>query len=333
MKSLDRKPTKRYLTKDDFMELQSKIVQRGGRYLLSKLNPSALKRTQSTFGESSFQHANWWIIPAVRRRWNQLVTDDPNQIYEDYFVQKYLADRQGLKVLSLGCGIGSHERNLAKHQVFAQIDAYDIAPNLIDRANQIAQAEGLHNIQFHCADVNAMALEKEAYDLIFFHSSLHHFLHLDQLIGQKIPHALREDGYLLLNDYWGPDRLQWTPGQLQEINRLLPTIPEKYRVRFQSNKVKKSVSGPGWLRMRLSDPSEAAEASQIKALLSASFTTLEEQAIGGNILMPLLKDIAHHYVEDHKEANAILANLFQAEDQFIQKEQPLLFFGVYQKIP
>ncbi|MEO0338975.1 MAG: class I SAM-dependent methyltransferase [Bacteroidota bacterium] len=322
---------RRYITKDDFLELRAKIVQRGGAYLLSKLNPSAVKRTQSTFGESSFQHANWWIIPAVRRRWNQLVTSDPNVIYEDYFVQKYLSGKQNLKVLSLGCGIGSHERNLAKHNVFTQIDAYDIAPNLIDRANQIARAEGLSNIQFHCADVNAMDLEQEAYNLIFFHSSLHHFLHLDQLISHKLPKALKPNGYLLLNDYWGPDRLQWTPAQLNAINQLLPTIPEQYRVRFQSTKVKNSVSGPGWLRMRLSDPSEAAEASQIEALLRASFTTLEEKPIGGNILMPLLKDIAHHFADDQPEGNAILEELFQAEDVFIKNEKPLLFFGVYRK--
>ena len=166
---------------------------------------------------------------------------------------------------------------------------------------------------------------------MFFHSSLHHFFNLGQLIGQKIPAALKPDGYLLLNDYWGPDRLQWTTNQLREINRLLPTVPEKYRLRFQSNQVKKSVSGPGWLRMRLSDPSEAAEASQIEKLLRISFDTLEEKPIGGNILMPLLKDIAHHFANDQTEGNTILERLFQAEDAFIQKEKPLLFFGVYRK--
>ena len=82
---------KRLITSDDFIELYSKLQQRGSTYLLSKLNPSATKRTQSTFGESSFQHANWWIIPKVRRRWNKLVTGNADQIYEDYVVEKYLA--------------------------------------------------------------------------------------------------------------------------------------------------------------------------------------------------------------------------------------------------
>ena len=321
---------KRLITSDDFIELYSKLRQRGSAYLLSKLNPSAVKRTQSTFGESSFQHANWWIIPAVRRRWNKLVTGDPNKIYEDYIAEKYLSDRTNLKMLSLGCGIGSHERTLARHnKIFAQIDAYDIAPNLIERANQIAADEGLSNIQFHCADVNQMNLGDNSYDIVFFHSSLHHFLHLEKLMGEFIPKTLRPDGFLILNDFWGPDRLQWSKAQLQEINRLLHHIPTSFRTRFRSSMVKKRVSGPGWLRMRLSDPSEAAESSQIPRLLDQYYHCLEEKMIGGNILMPLLKDIAHHFVADTTEGNAILESLFQAEDAFLSSERSLLFFGVY----
>lgn len=321
---------KRWITSDDFLELYAKLKQRGSAYLLSKLQTSSIKRTQSTFGESSFQHANWWIIPQVRQRWNERVTGDPQQIYEDYFVAQYCKDRSGLRVLSLGCGIGSHERNLAKHPtVFAQIDAYDIAPNLIDRANQMAKAEGLNNIQFHCADVNQMQLVPNAYDLVFFHSSLHHFLDLKQLMGVFIPHALKADGLLLLNDYWGPDRLQWSKAQIQTINHLLPKIPKEKRIRFQSKQVKSSVSGPGWWRMRLSDPSEAAESSQIKSLLRQHYEVLEEKSVGGNLLMPLLKDIAHHFVAETPENKAILDALFKAEDHFLKQEESLLFFGVY----
>lgn len=322
---------KRWITSDDFLELYAKLKQRGSTYLLSKLQTSSVKRTQSTFGESSFQHANWWIIPRVRQRWNQLVTGDPNQIYEDYFVEKYLKGRTGLRVLSLGCGIGSHERNLARHKnTFSKIDAYDIAPNLIERANQIAKEDGLDNLQFHCADVNQMSIAENTYDLVFFHSSLHHFLDLEKLMGTFIPKALQSGGLLLLNDYWGPDRLQWSTAQIQAIKQVLPVLPKEKRVRFQSKQIKSSVSGPGWWRMRLSDPSEAAESSQIKPLLRQYYQTLEEQRIGGNLLMPLLKDIAHHFVEDTPENQAILQQLFEAEDLLLKQEESLLFFGVYQ---
>lgn len=321
----------KWITSDDFIEAYTKLRQRGTQYLLSKLRVSATKRTQSTFGESSFQHANWWIIPAVRRRWNKLVTGNPDLIYEDYFVAKYLNGQKDLKVLSLGCGIGSHERNLARHKnTFSQIDAYDIAPNLIDRANQMAREEGLDNITFSCDDVNTMELPAQHYDLIFFHSSLHHFLQLDKLMAETIPNSLQPNGLLLINDYWGPDRLQWSTAQLKECNRLLAQIPKEKRQRFRSKWIKSSISGPGWLRMRLSDPSEAAEASKIQPLLRKHYQTLEETPIGGSLLLPLLKDIAHHFVEKSSENGKLLDYFFAAEDAFIEQHGSLLFFGVYQ---
>lgn len=322
---------KRWLTRDDLIDAYTRLQQRGGSYLLSKLQFSATGRTRSTFGESSFQHANWWIIPAVRRRWNELITGDAEQLYEDYFVEKYLGNQRNLRVLSLGCGIGSHELNLARHRsTFQQIDAYDIAPNLIDRANNLAAAEGLDNIRFYCADVNQLSLSAGHYDLVFFHSSLHHFLRLEYLLGVLIPGALKPGGYLLLNDYWGPDRLQWSNAQLRAINRLLRLIPREKRRRFRTHLYKSRVSGPGWLRMRLSDPSEAAESSQIKPLLRKYYKALEETAVGGNLLMPLFKDIAQHFVEDSPENTALLSMLCAEEDRFLQKEPSLLFFGVYQ---
>lgn len=323
---------KRWLTSDDFIELYAKLRQRGASYLLSKFNPSAVSRTQSTFGESSFQHANWWIVPAVRRRWNAKITGDPDLIYEDYFVEKYLKGRTALTVLALGSGIGSHERNLARHRdTFARIEAYDIAPNLVRRGNELAREQGLENIEFICADVNSLDWAGRSYDVVFFHSSLHHFLNLDQLIGQRIPAALKPGGLLLLNDYWGPDRLQWTPAQLSNINTLLKQFPREYARRFNSRLIKRRVSGPGWLRMRISDPSEAAEASRIRPLLCEHFKALEEKAIGGNILMPLLKDIAHHFVAPDEQGRVLLEDCFTAEDEFLEKEESLLFFGVYQK--
>lgn len=319
-----------WITSDDFIEVYTKLQQRGANYLFSKFNISATKRTQSTFGESSFQHANWWIIPAVRRRWNQLITGDPDTIYEDYFVAKYLKGKKNLSVLALGCGIGSHERNLARHKdTFAHIDAYDIAPNLIDRANQMAQEEGLDNITFHRANVNSMSFEPSQYDLVFFHSSLHHFRNLEKLIGETIPHTLKPEGLLLLNDYWGPDRLQWSEAQLEESRRLLMLIPKEKRQRFRSKRIKSSISGPGWLRMRLSDPSEAAESSQIQPLLRKHYSSLEETPIGGSLLIPIFKDIAHHFIKEPKKNQAFLKSLFQAEDTFMEKHGSLLFFGVY----
>jgi len=323
-----------WITRDDFIELRSKLQQRGWPYILSKVNPSAADRVRSTFGSSSIHHANWWIVPGIRRRWNERITGDPHQRYEDYVLEKYLSDKEGLHMLSLGCGVGSHERYFAERGPFRQVTGIDLADNLIDQANALAQDKGLTNCRFRTADVHSLAEEEMTCDVLLFHSSLHHFYGLEVLMRDRIPKILRPGGLLVLNDYWGPNRLQWPPRQLDTINGLLKNMPEAYRVRFKSKRIKRFVSGPGWWRMRLSDPSEAAEAEQIKPLLRKHYQCLEEKSVGGNILMPLLKDIAHHFAPDTPETNKVLAELCAAEDAFLSQKgvDPLLFFGVYQPI-
>lgn len=321
-----------WITRDDFVELGAKIKQRGWSYILSKVNPSAVKRVRSTFGASSVNHANWWLIPNIRKRWNQKITADPNLRYEDYVIQKYLAGRENLRMLSLGCGIGSHERHFAAHGPFSSVIGLDLAKNLIDEANKLAREQNLTNCRFEVANVNTLRPEDYSCDVLLFHSSLHHFTNLPKLLADKVPDLLTSDGLLVVNDYWGPNRLQWTQDQKEWINSWLEKMPENIRLRYRSDAVKKKVSGPGLLRMLLSDPSEAAESELIKPLLRKHYVTIEEKEVGGNLLMPLLKDIAHHFVEPGDEAHFWLDKLFAAEDEMLKEMESILFFGVYKPL-
>ncbi len=318
------------ITADDWRESWSRLEQRGWGFLWSKFNPNGLARTRSTFGDEHLETANWWIVPAVRQRWNKLITGDPGLRYEDYFVEKYLGDRQGLRMLSLGCGIASHERYLASFSCFEEITAIDLSSKLIEAARRKAQADGLENIQFEVADINDLELPADYYDVVMFHASLHHFKNLQGLIGRKIPHTLKTGGLLLINEYVGPNRLQWPAHQVEEANRLLKElVPTSHRSRFRSHRAKNHLTGPGWLRMLISDPSEAVESESILPLLHEYFTPLEEKPYGGNLLVLILKDIAHHFVDETHENQAILSALFKAEDKWLKQQASMMLFGVY----
>ncbi|WP_310393173.1 class I SAM-dependent methyltransferase [Hymenobacter sp.] len=322
------------LTADDFRETLAKLRQRGLPFLLSKLRLSALARTRSAFDDPVLRAANWWQVPAVRRRWNERMTGRPTQPYEPYVAAKYLAGRTGLRLLSLGSGAASHELAFARLPHFAEVHCVDIAARLLAQAAATAQREGLANFRVEVADVNTLALPAAAYDVVLFHSALHHFADVDGVVA-RVRHALRPDGLLVLNDYVGPARLQWTAAQLAEANRILRAVlPAPLRVRYLSRRLKTSVSGPGLWRMRLADPSEAAESDRIVPALRQHFEALEEAALGGNLLTLVLKDIAHHFVrDDDSEAQLLLAELFRLEDAFLEQHPSDLLFGVYRPLP
>ena len=201
-----------------------------------------------------------------------------------------------------------------------------------NRPPQTAQAEGLANFQTEVADVNQRPLAPGSYDVILFHSALHHFRDVAGIVA-KVRTALAPGGLLILNDYVGPARLQWTTTQLREANRVLrEVVPARYRQRFLSRQRKRRVSGPGRLRMYLADPSEAAESDQIVPALRRHFEPLEEAALGGNLLTLVLKDIAHHFLAPDPTTQTLLTELFRLEDALLHQEPSNLLFGVYQPL-
>jgi SAM-dependent methyltransferase len=318
------------LTSDDFVETLAKLRQRGAGFLLSKLNINALARTQSAFDDPGLRTANWWILPAVRSRWNAKITGDPAQPYEGYVVDNYLRGRTGLQLCSLGSGSCSHEMAFARHSAFELVECVDIAGTLLAKAAAQAKQEGLTNMRFEVRDVNRQPWPTAAYDVILFHSALHHFRQVEAVVGH-VWQALRPGGLLILNDYVGPNRLQWTPAQLAAANQLLRQLPATHRRRYMARQLKTRISGPGRLRMLVADPSEAVESEAILPAIRRRFATLEEKPLGGNLLTLVLKDIAHHFLPEDPATQALLRQLFAAEDAFLQHHPSDLLFGVYQK--
>ena len=322
---------KRLITSDDISESLTRIKQRGLGFLLSKLNPNPRRRTKSAFNDETYVPANWWIIPKVRQRLNEKISGDPNLHYEDYVVEKYLSDKRDLRMLALGSGVSNHEIRFALHDQFGLVHCIDLADRQLEIGRRKAAQLGLTNMLFSVVDFNDIPLEDAGADIIFFHASLHHFTQIESLLGDRLFRALKPGGLLIIHEYVGPNRIQLTSEQRIMANILLRGISPGYRIRKSNGRLKNHISGPGWIRMILSDPSEAPESELILPAIHKTYETLEEKQLGGNLLAYVLKDIAHHFIDPDELGQEILNELFLAEDEFLRTNQSDLVFGVYRK--
>lgn len=318
------------ITLGDFIDVWSKLNQRGKGFLFSKLNPNRENRTKSAFNKTAVDSSNWWIIPAIIRRWNMKITGSESLQYEDYFISKFFSQSTQLKILSIGSGVSSHEIKIAKHEQVHKIVCTDLVQSLLDKAAEKSSDLGLKNIQFICGDINKTIPMDEQFDIVFFHASLHHFYDIDSFITKTVIPRLKPNGYIVINEYVGINRLQFQANQIEAINQALLMIPQNLRKRYKSKHIKNRFYGSGLIRMILADPSECVDAERILPVLHKYCNVIEEKPYGGNILMNALKDIAHNFVEETNETIETLDRLFELEDKYLKSNKSDFLFGIYQ---
>jgi SAM-dependent methyltransferase len=288
----------------------------GVRTLAGRLALSSRVRTQAAWRHTKAPASNWWDIPDVRSRWNEKITGSTERSPCDHVLERYFSGRSGLTMLSLGCGTGEKELEWAVRSAVEHIRAVDLSPERISSARAQAATQGLSaKIDFSVSDARKPV--PGTFDLILLDGALHHLAPVRRLLAY-VRDAIRPGGVLVVNDFVGPSRFQWTDAQLEEVRRFLAVIPENYRRRWQDGREKTRVYRPGRLSMWVSDPSEAAESSLILPALRERFDLLEVKDLGGTILHLLFKDIAHHYTSPDAEARRILAETFRAEDEALR---------------
>ncbi len=299
----------------------------GGKLLhagvLRRINPlaftkkSRVKARWKQTDEPLLRH--WYQLQVVIDRLNLRITGDPSVSFHDMVCKRYLNDGKDRRALALGCGSGGRELDWARRGVFTEILGLDIVPDRIARAKQDAARQNLTNIaRFQVSDVNTLVAQGEKFDVVLFEHSLHHFTDVKGTLA-RIERILAPDGFLIVDEYVGPRRFQWTPAQLNTADGLLHSIPARYRRFINSTRTKNRNLRAGTLLMWLNDPSEAVESDAIVPEVERQYDVLARHDYGGTITQLLFQDIAHHFVVDDGD-NIVWANLIlDAEEYLISK--------------
>ncbi|HEX8252642.1 MAG TPA: class I SAM-dependent methyltransferase [Thermoanaerobaculia bacterium] len=230
-------------------------------------------------------HANWMANTAVLMHLNERATGDPARDWLSSWAHRWFAG-DALRVLVLGCGEGWLERALAEWPFVAHIDAVDFAEHAVARARGLAR--GIAKIEYGVVDLNRDELPANAYDVVVAHSVLHHVENLEHAYAQ-IERTMRPNATLVVNEYVGPNRFQYSDDVLAIINALLRCLPPELR-RPYAVRTRPTVD-----EMIASDPTEAVRAEEVLGVMEQRFEVLERKTLGGAILQHLLYDIVQNF--------------------------------------
>jgi SAM-dependent methyltransferase len=206
------------------------------------------------------------------------------------------------KCLSLGSGVGRVERFLITNGFTHQFETIELNPYL----NVVAR--GQHSgIRPQGGDLNFLRLPEETYDFILCHGVLHHLINLEHVLFQ-VNRALKADGILLIYEYIGETRWQFT---LQRMSTLKDALPEwRYRV-----------PRPWEIR-----GFEAVRSSEVLPVIEQQFGKGEPQVSYGGIYFPFVICTA-------ADADRDLHRVVQLDEEFSRAGTvaPCYLMGVYRK--
>jgi SAM-dependent methyltransferase len=130
------------------------------------------------------------------------------QLYDQVLRRTY-GSLAGDRILDIGCGTGQTTRDAARSAVGGSTLGVDLSGPMLDRARQLAEAEGVHNVAFEQADAEVHRFPKGGFDLaisrfgtMFFDDSVAAFA--------NIAGALRPGGRLVMLVWQQHEQNEWS---------------------------------------------------------------------------------------------------------------------------
>lgn len=268
----------------------------------------------------------WLEKTEIHRSINSKVSGDPDTNWIQYTLRKYFNGQLPLdRCLSLGCGEGRLERDLARQGTFKYCDAYDLAEGSIQLAKEKAKANELNHICYYAADINKISLPARTYDAVWIDSAMHHFEALEH-ICQQIKQALKPGGLFILNEYVGPNRFQFPVRQKEVANLCFQLLPSKYHLKVQELIALEArhtslYKGTRWFITRLIDKIRDGDLIDV---INRRFQAYRSKAAGKDIektrvVFPSIRDVI---AEDPSEAirSAEIVEVLKQDFEIIEKK-------------
>ena len=266
------------------------------------------------------ERLSWSGIPQVHLNHNFLITGSRDIYWVDWLRDRFFPGGDAGDTLSLGCGAGHLDRIFKDRGFsFRSFTGIDISTAAVDRARLLATAAALAPaVRYTVADLNLLELPPRSFDFIYFSQSLHHIEALEHVLEQ-CRRALRPDGLLLVNEFVGPSRFQWTARQIEMANQALARLPAELRRDLLNGGVKTAIERPTVRQMVRHDPSEAVRSAEIEPLVKHSFDVQGEWNWGGTVNHLVFQNIAGNFVHQNPDHAALVESLIDHENGLIRE--------------
>jgi SAM-dependent methyltransferase len=273
------------------------------------------------YSAASTLTTRWWECDYIVKRINRNVCGEalPGMSAGLHRVAaERFADRLPFaRGVSIGCGTGSKERHVIRSGLVRHFTLFELSSVAVEQGRaQAAQAGLADNMTFRMEDGLAAETAEGVYDLVYWNNALHHMFDVKAALEWSW-RVLRKGGVLLMDDFVGPTRMQWSDRLLEINTAVLTALPRQYL----RHPVRQDLwAAPRAQRTPVSavvamDPSECADSANILPELMRIFPDAWVCKTGGGIYHVALNDVLHNIVA--AQDFALLDQLLELDDQCV----------------
>ena len=177
------------------------------------------------------RRSRWWHSASIIRHINRHICGqalDGITAGDIALLKSRYPSRKFAKAVSIGCGNGSKELELVKAGLVEHFDLFEISSASIKQGRILAKnAAAGSAMSFHQLVVDMTEPTDIAkYDLVYWNNALHHMLDVPQAMHWSKA-KLKAGGVIYINDFIGPDRMQWTPEMLHIASSVRASLPKR----------------------------------------------------------------------------------------------------------
>lgn len=261
----------------------------------------------------------WWDSDYIVRRINRRVCGESlpglSAGLHRVALQRFASQVPFARGVSIGSGTGSKERNIIQIGLVDHFTLFELSSVGVERGRKEAAEAGLADrMEFRMEDGLRAETREGVYDVVYWNNALHHMFDVRAALEWSW-RVLRKGGVLLMDDFVGPTRMQWSDHLLAINTAMRATLPPEYlrHPEHPTHMLPTKVDRPPVSVVMAGDPSECADSVNILPELARIFPDAWIQKTGGGIYHLGLSDVLHNIVvaEDY----ALLEKLLELDDE------------------
>lgn len=277
----------------------------------------------------------WWESAIIVQHVNKKICGEPTTevgAASPILIKKRYPGRVFSRAVSIGCGNGLKEMQLVQAGLVEEVHLFELSKLRVEQGMEIAKRHGLTGrVHFFNRD-GLNDYRPDFYDLVYWNNSLHHMMNTERAIRWSY-NVLRIGGLFYMDDFVGPNRMQWSSRTLDMASRVRSALPERFlrNPRRPNQLIPRRARKPNRLRMLIADPTECADSARILPALKTVFSNIRILPTGGVIYHLALNDILHNLDEENNRD--LLDQLLRIDDICIRLGEYHYAVAYAEKLP